>query len=407
MRHSLLGPLLLAIGLVLSPGPSTAADEKPPMQGLETLQAAAEAGDAEAQYRLGLRYLHGEGIPADEAWAITWLRRAAAAGQEKAAQELARLYQRNGVSPGTAAALALPAGELDPATRLRVMAAALDARQRGEKQTARRLLLRLAEAGEAEAQYRLALLLLEEPEGSRQEALEWLQAAAEQGHAEAAAARQRYGPPKEPTPEQPGLFSRLIALIRGEPRRTPAPGPAAADSPGPAAGTTDTDDSATAPHGAGPGKPETLPGDAGPPEATGTAPPAPSSPASAEEHSLQQAERELARGHGAEAARIYEQLARTGSAEAQYRLGRMYRTGEGIQADAAWAVTWLRRAARRGHPRAREALREIYRESGLEGPALPDDPPGAEGQEALPPVIRLRHQEPAPGKEPGLGNSGD
>ena len=403
MRHPLLGPLLLAIGLVLCHGPSAAADDESRKQGLETLQAAAETGDPEAQYRLGLRYLHGEGIPADEAWAITWLRRAAAAGQQQAAQELARLYQRNGVSPGTAAALALPAGELDPATRLRVMAAALDARQRGEKQTARRLLRRLAEAGEAEAQYRLALLLLEEPEESRREALEWLQAAAEQGHAEAAAARQRYGPPKEPTPEQPGLFSRLIALIRGEPRRASAPDRAAAPPSEQATGAADSDGSATGPH-QGTGAAETVPG-AGwgeAPAATGTAPPALSPPASAEERSLQQAERELVQGHGAEAARIYEQLARTGSAEAQYRLGRMYRTGEGIRADAAWAVTWLRRAARRGHPRAREELREIYRESGLEdSPAPPAGAPQVDEREELPPVIRLRHQQPPPGEDPG------
>jgi len=403
MRHPLLGPLLLAIGLVLCHGPSAAADDESRTQGVETLQAAAETGDPEAQYRLGLRYLHGEGIPADEAWAITWLRRAAAAGQEKAAQELARLYQRNGISPGTAAALALPAGELDPATRLRVMAAALDARQRGEKQTARRLLRRLAEAGETEAQYRLALLLLEEPEDSRQEALKWLQAAAEQGHTEAAAALQRYGPPKEPTREQPGLFSRLIALIRGEPRRASAPDHGAAGSPEHAAGATNTDGSVTGPHEAGSGKPEAVPGDgeAGPPAATGTAPPAPSPPASAEERSLKLAEQELVQGHGAEAARIYEQLARTGSAEAQYRLGRMYRTGEGIQADAAWAVTWLRRAARRGHPRAREELQEIYRESGLEdSPPPPADAPQVDEEEELPPVIRLRHQQAPSGEDP-------
>jgi len=43
---------------------------------LETLEQA-EAGDAEAQYSLGVMYAYGEGVPRDKTEAVKWYRKAA------------------------------------------------------------------------------------------------------------------------------------------------------------------------------------------------------------------------------------------------------------------------------------------------------------------------------------------
>jgi hypothetical protein len=45
---------------------------------------AARAGDAGAQFRLGLRYYRGEGVPPDRAEARVWLRKAAGQGRPQA-----------------------------------------------------------------------------------------------------------------------------------------------------------------------------------------------------------------------------------------------------------------------------------------------------------------------------------
>lgn len=50
-----------------------------------------------------------------------------------------------------------------------------------------------------------------------------------------------------------------------------------------------------------------------------------------------------------------ELLARLGSAQAQYRLGAMYDTGEGMPRDLVMASAWYNLAAARGMPEARQA----------------------------------------------------
>jgi TPR repeat protein len=49
----------------------------------------AERGFAEAQFSLGVLYLHGEGVPADPALAKRWFERAAATGHARAELNLA------------------------------------------------------------------------------------------------------------------------------------------------------------------------------------------------------------------------------------------------------------------------------------------------------------------------------
>lgn len=57
----------------------------------KALMAAAEAGDAKAQYQLASLYRLGLGVEADKAKAIAWYRKAAAQGDAKAARVLKRI----------------------------------------------------------------------------------------------------------------------------------------------------------------------------------------------------------------------------------------------------------------------------------------------------------------------------
>ena len=49
-------------------------------------------------------------------------------------------------------------------------------------------------------------------------------------------------------------------------------------------------------------------------------------------------------------------LASSGDPLAQYYLGRMYNSGEGVPKDMPQALRWYRRAAERGNPLAQSAL---------------------------------------------------
>ena len=67
--------LLLAssVAVVQLAAQQTKADQKP----IEEVKAKAEAGDAESQVELGLRYDKGEGVVKDHAEAAKWYRKAA------------------------------------------------------------------------------------------------------------------------------------------------------------------------------------------------------------------------------------------------------------------------------------------------------------------------------------------
>ena len=56
------------------------------------VRAAAEAGSAEAQARLGQMLLDGDGVAADASHAFTWFKRAARAGHVEAANMVGRCY---------------------------------------------------------------------------------------------------------------------------------------------------------------------------------------------------------------------------------------------------------------------------------------------------------------------------
>lgn len=63
----------------------------PRAHSIESLEAAAAAGDADAQWRAGCAYLGCEGYPFDAAKALSWMRKSAAQGSWKARHNLAAL----------------------------------------------------------------------------------------------------------------------------------------------------------------------------------------------------------------------------------------------------------------------------------------------------------------------------
>lgn len=71
--------LVLAIAVAAAPATAQVADE---------LVAAADRGEAEAQYRIGKLYERGEGVDADDFTAVRWFQRAAEGGHGRAALDL-------------------------------------------------------------------------------------------------------------------------------------------------------------------------------------------------------------------------------------------------------------------------------------------------------------------------------
>lgn len=61
------------------------------LSALRHFQLLAARGDAAAQYNLGLMYLHGLGVPTDQAHALRWMKAAARQGYTKAVQQLSVL----------------------------------------------------------------------------------------------------------------------------------------------------------------------------------------------------------------------------------------------------------------------------------------------------------------------------
>ena len=67
-------------------------NEQTPAQALADLRAGAEAGDAEAQSNLGIRYNLGSGVPEDAVEAVAWYRLAGEQGHAYAQYYLGMMY---------------------------------------------------------------------------------------------------------------------------------------------------------------------------------------------------------------------------------------------------------------------------------------------------------------------------
>ena len=79
-----------------------------------------------------------------------------------------------------------------------------------------------------------------------------------------------------------------------------------------------------------------------------------------------------ARGDYAKALRLIRPLANDGDASAQFNLGLMYTTGQGVQQDNAAAALWFRKAAEQGYA---PALPQLYGFGKLQSKATPPPNP--------------------------------
>jgi len=87
----------LAVKAVLTPPPT------PQAAPVDRLTAQANAGNPKAELIVGLKYLDGEGVPANDKQAAMWLERAAQAGMAVAQYRLGTMYERGRGVPADAA----------------------------------------------------------------------------------------------------------------------------------------------------------------------------------------------------------------------------------------------------------------------------------------------------------------
>ena len=82
--------------LISAPDTSTGSQgkssPKKPSLGLDSVKALAENGNARAQYKLGITYQYGNGVPMDLAIAVKWYRKAAEQGFPTAQYNFATMY---------------------------------------------------------------------------------------------------------------------------------------------------------------------------------------------------------------------------------------------------------------------------------------------------------------------------
>ena len=154
--------------------------------------SAAEQGDSEAQYNLGLMYDYGEGVVQDYSAASAWYSKAAFQGHSEAQFNLGILFGNgHGVeqNDSEAAACYMEAakqGHHEAQFNLGVLYYS----GQGVKQsdaTAAEWYYRSAVGGYADAQFNLGMMMMDDPEAEQNltEAVEWLQKAADQGHTQA------------------------------------------------------------------------------------------------------------------------------------------------------------------------------------------------------------------------------
>lgn len=147
---------------------------------------AADRGNTEAQLKLGKMYLSGEGLDKDQAKGEYWLSRAATEGNSEAQFLLGKLYhaRQDRETAGNWLAKSAAQGYEDAIKFLQFMEyIGFEAEETFHHRPAD--LHKLAQDGDAEAQYQLAIRYESGAFGERQDhekALHWFQQAANNGH---------------------------------------------------------------------------------------------------------------------------------------------------------------------------------------------------------------------------------
>ncbi len=174
-----------------APTPAAAEPTAPPKSKIDQLKVDAEAGDARAQFELGLRYAEGEGVKADNKEAAKWMMRAAEAGIPPAQFRMGVMFERGqGVPRDTGQAKswyqrAANAGNRKAMYNLAVLLSDGSAGKPDYKSAAE-WFLAAAELGVKDSQYNIALLYERGlgVEVNLVEAYKWYAAAAAQGDKE-------------------------------------------------------------------------------------------------------------------------------------------------------------------------------------------------------------------------------
>jgi len=183
-------PLFLLVGMLAVSG--WAEDAKPEPYSPE-LMKKAEAGDAEAQYNQGQCHEKGLGVIKDNKEAVKWYTKSAEQGHVKAALNLSRCYEDGqGVLRDKKQAMKWFAKVLDSTDikELYVILRSIDPYCNYDSDKSVLLLKRLAELGNANAQYDLGNVYrwnggVRGGVGDRKESVKWYSMAAEQGNADA------------------------------------------------------------------------------------------------------------------------------------------------------------------------------------------------------------------------------
>ena len=308
-----------------------------PATAISEIQAAAEQGDRDAQFELGLIYQGGRGVPQDKEQAKQWFTQAAQKGHGRAQYALALLYREQGAD--------------------------ISQSLKWQRQA--------AQSGYAEAQYGMGLLYANGQylQQDKTQARFWFEQAAAQGHVASRLALLSQGGdvPTEaaapaPTPvvatqaepeavEQPDVAAAPVAVPTPvAPRPAIAPIAAVEQAPAPA----------PVAEAANAGAADSL-------DLTGVEPEVVKQSAEAGNKSAQLMLGTMYEdGLGGlpndprEAAYWYEKAARQGYPKAQYNLGLLYEDGRGVKQDYKQAAYWYNKAAEAGFTEAQNNLGVLY-----------------------------------------------
>ena len=306
-----------------------------PATAISEIQAAAEQGDRDAQFELGLIYQGGRGVPQDKEQAQQWLTQAAQKGHGRAQYALALLYREQGAD--------------------------ISQSLKWQRQA--------AQSGYAEAQYGMGLLYANGQylQQDKTQARFWFEQAAAQGHVASRLALLSQGG-DVPTEAAVPAPTPTVAAIPAEPEPAEQPQatsvPEIAAAPKPVAPTP-----AVAPLAAVE-TPAAAPADTGGADSldlTGVEPEVVKQSAEAGNKSAQLMLGTMYEdGLGGlpndprEAAYWYEKAARQGYPKAQYNLGLLYEDGRGVKQDYKQAAHWYNKAAEAGFTEAQNNLGVLY-----------------------------------------------
>ncbi len=92
----------------------------------------------------------------------------------------------------------------------------------------------------------------------------------------------------------------------------------------------------------------------------------------AQAETLDEAKAAIEQGHFEQAFKIYTVLAKQGDAKAQYNLGMMYESGDGVEANMQEAANWFKQAADQGYAEGQYALGAMVFKREIDSISYPD-----------------------------------